>query len=83
MTVDYSRLHSVTARHLISALERDGFALARQKGSHRRYRHPDGRRVTVSFHHASDTFRIGTLRSMIEVQACWGAEDLHRLSLLS
>ena len=83
MTVDYSRLHSVTARQLISALERDGFALARQKGSHRRYRHRDGRRVTVSFHHASDTFRIGTLRSMIEVQACWGAEDLHRLGLLS
>jgi predicted RNase H-like HicB family nuclease len=35
MTVDYSRLHSVTARQLISALERDGFALARQKGRSR------------------------------------------------
>ena len=83
MTLDYSRLHSLTARELISALRRDGFALARQKGSHRYYRHSDGRRVTVSFHHTSDTFRTGTLRSMIEIQACWSAEDLRRLGLLS
>ncbi|MFZ0311917.1 MAG: type II toxin-antitoxin system HicA family toxin [Candidatus Korobacteraceae bacterium] len=82
MTLDYSRLHSVTARELISALQRDGFSLARQKGSHRHYRHPDGRRVTVSFHHASDTFRTGTLRSMIEIQARWSEEDLRRLRLL-
>ncbi len=83
MTIEYSRLHSLTARQLISALQRDGFALARQKGSHRHYRHSDGRRVTVSFHHASDTFRTGTLRSMIEVQARWTGDDLHRLGLVS
>ncbi|MBI4333269.1 MAG: type II toxin-antitoxin system HicA family toxin [Chloroflexi bacterium] len=28
----------------------DGFNLRPQRGSHRRYRHQDGRRVTVSFH---------------------------------
>lgn len=66
MTVEYSRLRSLTARQLIAGLQRDGFSLVRQKGSHRRYRHPDGRRVTVSFRHASDTFREGALRSMIE-----------------
>lgn len=80
--MDYSRLHSLTARQLISALLRDGFLLARQKGSHRHYRHPDGRRVTVSFHHASDTFRTGVLRSMIEIQARWSEEDLRRLGLV-
>ena len=83
MTVEYSRLRSLTARQLISALQRDGFSLARQKGSHRLYRHPDGRRVTVSFHHTSDTFPSGTLRSMIEIQARWNEEDLRRLGLLS
>ena len=42
-----------------------------------------GRRVTVSFHHTSDTFRPGTLQSMIEIQAHWTEEDLHQLGLLS
>ena len=27
-----------------------GFVLARQRGSHRQYRHPDGRATTVPFH---------------------------------
>jgi predicted RNA binding protein YcfA (HicA-like mRNA interferase family) len=81
MTVDYSQLRSITARQLASALEKDGFHLQRQKGSHRHYHHPDGRRVTLSFHHSSDTFRHGTLRSIIEIQACWTAVDLSRLGL--
>ena len=81
MTVDYSKLRSVTARQLASALQLDGFQLQRQKGSHRHYRHPDGRRVTLSFHHSSDTFRPGTLRSIIEVQARWTENDLTRLKL--
>lgn len=80
---DYSKLRSVTARELIRALQADGFVLSRQKGSHRHYLHPDRRRVTVSFHHASDTFRLGTLRSMIEEQARWTEEDLRRLELLA
>jgi predicted RNA binding protein YcfA (HicA-like mRNA interferase family) len=52
------------------------------RGSHQRYRHADGRRVTVTFHRAGDTFPIGTLRSMIELQARWTENDLRRLSLL-
>lgn len=79
----YSRLRSITARRLIAALLADSFSLHRQKGSHRHYKHPDGRRVTVSFHHASDTFPPGTLRSMIELQARWTADDLRRLGLLT
>lgn len=83
MTIDYSRLRSLTARRLISTLQADGFVLQRQKGSHRHYRHSDGRRVTLSFHHSGDTFRRGTLRSIIEVQARWTTEDLERLGLLN
>jgi predicted RNA binding protein YcfA (HicA-like mRNA interferase family) len=82
MTVDYSRLRSLTARQLVSALQSDGFDLQRQRGSHRHYKHPDGRRVTLSFHHSSDTFRLGTLRSILETQARWTADDLRRLGLL-
>jgi predicted RNA binding protein YcfA (HicA-like mRNA interferase family) len=83
MSVDFSRLRSLTARQLAAALGSDGFELRRQKGSHRHYVHPDGRRVTLSFHHSSDTFRPGTLRSIIELQAGWTEEDLRRLRLLA
>jgi predicted RNA binding protein YcfA (HicA-like mRNA interferase family) len=82
MTVDYSRLRSVTARQLASALGADGFQVQRQKGSHRHYRHSDGRRVTLSFHHSSDTFRLGTLRSIVELQARWTEQDLATLKLI-
>ena len=82
MSVDYSRLRSTPARRLASALHDDGFELQRQKGSHRHYRHPDGRRVTLSFHHSSDTFPLGTLKSIIEVQARWTEADLLRLGLI-
>ncbi len=82
MPIDYTKLRNLTARELIAALIRDGFELRRQKGSHQHYRHPDGRRVTVSFHRPSDTFPIKTLRSMIEKQAKWTEDDLKRLGLL-
>lgn len=82
MDVDYSRLRSLTARRLIRGLLRDGFALERQTGAHRQYYHPDGRRVTVSFHGPGETFAPKILRIMIEVQAKWTAEDCQRLGLL-
>lgn len=81
--IDYSKLRYLTARELISALIRDGFSLDRQSGSHQQYRHPEGRRVTVSFHRPGDTFRPKTLKSMIEKQAKWTEEDLRRLNLLN
>jgi predicted RNA binding protein YcfA (HicA-like mRNA interferase family) len=67
---------------LIAALKHDDFLFVRQMGSHQRYRHPDGRRVTVAQHGAGDTFTIKTLKSMIETQARWTEEDLKRLKLL-
>jgi predicted RNA binding protein YcfA (HicA-like mRNA interferase family) len=77
--IDYTQLRSLTARRLIAALLADKFTLRRQRGS---YRHSDGRRVTVSFHHAADSFPPGTLRSMIETQARWTQTDLRRLGLI-
>ena len=82
MPIDYTKLRNLTARDIIAALIKDGFSLRHQKGSHQRYRHPDGRRVTVTFHKASGTFPLGTLRSMIERQARWDEDDLKRLGLL-
>ncbi|MCR4405147.1 MAG: type II toxin-antitoxin system HicA family toxin [Candidatus Acetothermia bacterium] len=81
-TIDYGKLRSLTASELVKILERDGFKRKRQRGSHHRYIHPDGRRVTVTFHHPGQTFKIGTLQSMIEKQAQWNEADLKRLGLL-
>jgi predicted RNA binding protein YcfA (HicA-like mRNA interferase family) len=51
-------------------------------GSHQHFLHSDGRRVTVSFHHAGQTFAPKTLRAMIELQARWDEHDLQRLKVL-
>jgi predicted RNA binding protein YcfA (HicA-like mRNA interferase family) len=67
----------ITARQVIRALEDDGFALVRTDGSHQRYAHPDGRKVTVS-RKGSQTFPLKTLRSIVFAQARWDEADLRR-----
>ncbi|MDH7490523.1 MAG: type II toxin-antitoxin system HicA family toxin [Anaerolineae bacterium] len=37
-------------REVEAILEKLGFVEVRQKGSHRQYRHPDGRCTTIPFH---------------------------------
>ena len=83
MALDYSKLRNLSAREIIAALLHDGFRFRRQKGSHQRFVHPDGRRVTVSFHRSSDTFEMKTLRTMLEGQARWTEADLRLLKLIS
>jgi predicted RNA binding protein YcfA (HicA-like mRNA interferase family) len=80
--IEWRRLRNLTAREIVNALARDGFVFHNQRGSHQRYRHPDGRRVTVTFHRANDTFPIGTLRSIIETQARWTEDDVRRILLI-
>lgn len=80
--IDYRILRSVTARDLVRALLRDGFELRRKRGSHDRYAHEDGWRVTVPYTRRGDTFAIGTLHSIIERQDRWTFDDLKRLELL-
>ena len=71
-----------TARQFIRALHADGFFLQRTtRGSHRIYRHPDGRRVVVAYHHLSDNFPMGTLRAMI-ADAGWDEDELRHLGLI-
>lgn len=41
-------------REVILRLQRLGFEEIRQSGSHRQYRHPDGRGTTVPFHSGRD-----------------------------
>lgn len=81
MGLNYALLRSLTARELVSALVRDGFALDRGAGSHQVYYHPDGRRVVVAFHGGGGTFRLKSLKSIIE-NARWTEDDLRRLKLV-
>ena len=84
MGINYALLRSLTAREIIAALVRDGFSFRphRKGSSHQRYQHPDGRRVTVSYHRSSDTFPPKTLKDMLEHQARWTEDDLKRLELM-
>jgi predicted RNA binding protein YcfA (HicA-like mRNA interferase family) len=41
-------------REVAALLEAVGFVEVRQRGSHKQYRHPDGRATTVPFHGGRD-----------------------------
>lgn len=41
-------------REVVAALEKLGFIEARQRGSHKQFRHADGRSTTVPFHSGRD-----------------------------
>ena len=58
------RLPSVTARDVVRVLEGIGFESVRQRGSHARFKHADGRTVTVPIHSGKDIGR-GLLRKIL------------------
>lgn len=52
---------------LIKLIEKDGWYLARQKGSHRQYKHPQkSGLVTIAGHKLSDEVGKGTLNSILK-----------------
>ena len=57
-------LPMLTARQVIRALEKTGFQVQRQTGSHARLKHADGRVVTVPVHAGQDVGR-GLLRKIL------------------
>ncbi|GAB4495011.1 MAG: type II toxin-antitoxin system HicA family toxin [Anaerolineales bacterium] len=52
-----SLLRMVKAKEIIRALQKAGFEQVRQRGSHARFKHPDGRVVSVPVHSAQDIGR--------------------------
>jgi predicted RNA binding protein YcfA (HicA-like mRNA interferase family) len=58
------QLPILKSRELITALEKAGFVAVRQKGSHLRLQHQDGRVVTVPVHAGQDIGR-GLLRKIL------------------
>ena len=77
----FERLRNLPVRRIIRALEADGFTYRKKKGAGRLYRHPDGRRAVIHYHHGNDTLPAGTLRSVLDATR-WTEEDLKRLDLI-
>jgi predicted RNA binding protein YcfA (HicA-like mRNA interferase family) len=57
-------LPRVTAKQIITVIEKRGFVLTRQSGSHKIYRNSSGQRVTVPFHGAK-VLHPKTLKSIL------------------
>jgi len=49
-----ARLPVLKPREVVQVLEAIGFVEVRQRGSHKQFRHPDGRGTTVPFHGSRD-----------------------------
>lgn len=58
------KLPLLSAKELIAILEKPGFSEARQKGSHKYFKHPDGRATVVPVHGGRDIGR-GLLRKIM------------------
>jgi len=67
-----ARLPTLSGKQLTAILQREGFVIIRQQGSHVRMKHPDGRFVTTVTH---KTIAKGTLRAIVR-QAGLSVEDL-------
>ena len=59
-----AKLPRLTARQIIAVLEKAGFSLARQSGSHMIYKNAAGRRATVPFH-ASEILHPKVVKSIL------------------
>lgn len=58
------KLSPIGSNKLIKILTREGFILDRQKGSHARLEHPDGRKTSIPVH-AGENVRVGLLRKIL------------------
>lgn len=72
-----TKLPPISGKEMCKILEKIGFQKVHQKGSHVRYRHPDGRRTVVPIH-GNEDLSIGLLREILK-QIKLGREDYERL----
>lgn len=60
-----ARLPVLKPREVVAVLQKLGFKEVRQRGSHKQFRHPDGRTTTVPFHAGRDIAPV-LLRQIIK-----------------
>lgn len=73
-----SKLPQISANKLIKILERLGFKIIRQKGSHIFLRHDDGR-ITVIPNHPGENFDRGLLNKILRKDVQISREDFESL----
>ena len=71
------RLPRLNAKEITAVIEKKGFTLVRQSGSHKIYRDKQGKRVTIPFH-GSKVLHPKTLKSIL-VDAEINTEELTKL----
>jgi predicted RNA binding protein YcfA (HicA-like mRNA interferase family) len=71
-----ARVPVLRPREVVAILRALGFDEVRQRGSHKQFRHPDGRRTTVPFHEGRDISPI--LLRQIAKDVGLAVEDLLR-----
>jgi len=71
------KLPHLTAREIAGVLQRIGFSLARQSGSHQIYKNAAGKRATVPFH-TSKILHPKALKSIL-LDADPSPDDLEKL----
>lgn len=60
-----AKLPRISARDMVSVLERRGYVLSRQDGSHKIYKNEEGKRATVPFH-ASKILHPKVIKSILK-----------------
>lgn len=72
------RLKLLSPAELIKVLEKLGFQRTRQKGSHARFIHPDGRKTTVPVHSGRD-IGPGLLNKIIKQDLLMTRDEFEKL----
>lgn len=67
--------HLVKVRDIIKLIEADGWALARQRGSHRQYKHPTKPGLVTIAGHPADDVKPGTLASILKQAGLKGSAE--------
>lgn len=73
------RLPPLSANELCRFLEKEGFIAVRQRGSHRFYKHADGR-ITIVPIHSGKNIRVGLLKSVLHQIGMDRDEFLRRIN---
>ena len=68
----------ISGKELVKLLEKQGFEVARIKGSHHRMKHPDGRVTTIPVHKNEDLPK-GLLRKIIREDLKMEVEEFEKL----